>query len=175
MLRNVLALALLLADVANVGSAQTIGVDIGIRTTVGTVYGLVNSTTPDVTQFLGVPYANPPIGTLRWTTPTAKTPVDRITATSFGASCPQFSSVNPSTYSQDAPQFLISGPTSEDCLTLNIWSPRRSGQAKATATLLPVIIWIYGGGFQTGGGQIEYQIPSQWIQRSQQHIVVGIK
>lgn len=70
----------------------------------------------------------------------------------------------------DVREFLISGPTSEDCLTLNIWKPLIS-HGKA----LPVIVWIYGGGFQTGGGEIAYQIPTQWVERSQKHIVVGIK
>ena len=144
-----------------------------VDTTVGTVYGLINGTTPHVAQFLGIPYAEPPVGGLRWTAPTAKSPVNSIDATRFSPSCPQYESSIPSVYDIDGRNFLISGPTSEDCLTLNIWAPL--APSRNCTEKLPVIVWIYGGGFQTGGGEIGYQIPSQWVQRSQEHIVVGIK
>lgn len=145
-----------------------------VDTTVGTVYGLINGTTPSVAQFLGIPFAEHPIGQLRWAPPTAKSPVSSIDATQFGPSCPQYEGTSPSVYSIDARDFLITrGKTSEDCLTLNIWAP--VGAAGRHIEKLPVIVWIYGGGFQTGGGEIGYQIPSQWVQRSQAHIVVGIK
>lgn len=144
-----------------------------VDTTVGTVYGLINGTTPNVAQFLGVPYAEPPVASLRWLPPTIKSPVASIDATAFSPSCPQYQSALPSVYDLDSPDFLISGPTSEDCLTLNIWAPVTS--SSNCTEKLPVLVWIYGGGFQTGGGEIRYQIPSQWVQRSQAHIVVGIK
>ena len=144
-----------------------------VDTTVGTVYGLINGTTPNVAQFLGIPYAEPPVGSLRWLPPTTKSPMASIDATAFSPSCPQYESAIPSVYDIDSRNFLISSPTSEDCLTLNIWAPVTS---KSNCTdKLPVLVWIYGGGFQTGGGEIGYQIPSQWVQRSQEHIVVGIK
>lgn len=146
---------------------------LAVGTTVGTVYGLINGTTPNVAQFLGVPYAEPPVGSLRWLPAVAKAPVGTIDATSFSPSCPQFESTVPSVYNIDARNFLISGPSSEDCLTLNIWAPVTT--ASNCTEKLPVLVWIYGGGFQTGGGEIGYQIPSQWVQRSQKHIVVGIK
>lgn len=145
-----------------------------VDTTVGTVYGLINGTTPNVAQFLGIPFAEPPVGELRWSPPTVKSPVSRIDATSFSPSCPQYESSIPSTYNIDSRGFLITpGKTSEDCLTLNIWAPVTT-QGNCTQKL-PVIVWIYGGSFQTGGGETAYQIPSQWVQRSQSHIVVGIK
>lgn len=144
-----------------------------IDTTVGTVYGLINGTHPDVAQFLGIPFAEPPIGDLRWTPSVAKSPVSSIDATKFSPSCPQYDTSIPSTYEIDARDFLISGPTSEDCLTLSIWAPYAS---KYNCTdKLPVLVWIYGGGQLTGGAQIEYQIPTPWVQRSQAHIVVQIK
>jgi acetylcholinesterase len=146
---------------------------LNVDTSVGTVYGLINGTTPHVAQFLGIPYAEPPLGPLRWAPAIPKSPVESIDATAFSPSCPQYESVIPSVYDIDARQFLISGPTSEDCLTLNIWAPVTT--ASNCSEKLPVLVWIYGGGFQTGGGQIEYQIPSQWIERTQSHIVVGIK
>jgi acetylcholinesterase len=144
-----------------------------VDTSVGTVYGLINGTTPNVAQFLGIPYAERPLGPLRWAPAIPKSPVESIDATAFSPSCPQYESAIPSVYDIDARQFLISGPTSEDCLTLNIWAPVTT-ESNCTEKL-PVLVWIYGGGFQTGGGQIEYQIPSQWIERTQSHVVVGIK
>ncbi|KAL3422141.1 chlorogenic acid esterase precursor [Phlyctema vagabunda] len=143
-----------------------------VNTTVGTVYGLINGTTPDVAQFLGVPFAEPPIQERRWLPAIPKSPVGDIDATEFGPSCPQYESAYQSVYSVDGREFLISGPTSEDCLTLNIWAPVTS--PGNLTEKLPVLVWIYGGGYQTGGGEIGYQIPSQWIQRSQKHIFVGI-
>jgi carboxylesterase type B len=145
-----------------------------VDTTVGPVYGLINGTTPSVAQFLGIPFAQPPIDQLRWAPPTAKLPVSSIDATQFSPSCPQYESTIPSVYNIDSRNFLITrGKTSEDCLTLNIWAP--VGAVGKQIEKLPVVVWIYGGGFQTGGGEIGYQIPSQWVQRSQAHIVVGIK
>jgi acetylcholinesterase len=144
---------------------------LSVNTTVGTVIGLINGTTPDVVQYLGIPYAEPPVGDLRWTVPTPKTPLTQIDATSLGASCPQYNGAAPNIWDTDAPEFVIYGPTSEDCLTLNVWAPSRQHSLEK----LPVIVWLYGGSFITGGAQIKYQDPSQWIQRSQKHIVVGIK
>ena len=156
-----------------------------VDTSIGTISGFINGSTPNVAEFYGVPFAEPPVGNRRWEPAIAKSPINgTIDATSFSSSCPQYHSAIPSVYSQDAPQFLISGPTSEDCLTLNIWAPYQSSSEcdgsgrQAThgqQELLPVLVWIYGGGFQTGGGQIEYQIPAQWVERTGRHIVVGIK
>ncbi|OCL09500.1 para-nitrobenzyl esterase [Glonium stellatum] len=147
---------------------------LSISTSVGTVYGLINGTTPNVAQFLGVPYAEPPIGDLRWLPAIPKSKVGSIDATAFGPNCPQYDTSIPSVYEVDTRQFLIpSNSTSEDCLFANIWAPYNYNKEN-DKILLPVIVWIYGGGFQTGGGNIEYQIPSQWVERSQKHIVVGI-
>ena len=142
-----------------------------VGTTIGLVTGFINATTPNVVQFLGIPFAEPPVGSLRWEAPVVKIPVDgNIDASHFSPSCPQLTVL---ASSNTIAQFFISGPMSEDCLTLNIWAP--ADGSGPNATKLPVIVWIYGGGFISGGGQIEYLIPAQWIQRDQSHIVVGIK
>lgn len=89
--------------------------------------------------FKGVPYAVPPVGKLRWTAPQ---PLPRWQgvrqATAFGPGCiaPTPGPVK-SVYSGD------SQPTSEDCLTLNIWTPRHAKNA-------PVFFWIYGGALWSG-------------------------
>jgi carboxylesterase type B len=58
---------------------------------------------------------------------------------------------------------------SEDCLTLSIWAPRHH----TTEEALPVLIFFYGGAFLLGGTDVPYQLPQQWIQRTQSHIVVS--
>jgi acetylcholinesterase len=156
----------------------TSGASLSVRTTVGTVKGFIDEVeAPGVVQFLGVPFAEPPVGKRRWLPAIFKSPVEGvIEANKLGLNCPQFSS-GPTVYTVDAPEFLTTpNVTSEDCLTLNIWAPvEKSRKWKKKKEKLPVIVWIYGGGFQLGGGDIKYQIPTNWVQRSGKHIVVGIK
>lgn len=142
---------------------------LSIQTDIGTITGFTEYDYPNVAQFLGVPFAEPPLGDLRWLPPTPKLPIGGFSADQQSPACPQYESSIPSVYDQDARQFLITpGLTSEDCLTLNIWVPLNATEP------LPVLVWIYGGAFQTGGGNIAYQIPTAWVERSQKHIVVGI-
>jgi len=94
-----------------------------------------------VRAYLGIPFAAPPVGDLRWKPPQPVTPWQGVrAATSFGPQCLQAGGSPKSVY------FEYSGgdlPISEDCLTLNVW-------ALAEAKDLPVMVWIYGGGFQVG-------------------------
>jgi para-nitrobenzyl esterase len=90
-----------------------------------------------VLQFLGIPYAAPPVGDLRWRPPqpaAAWTGVRR--ATSFGPACAQVTLFG-----------VFAGPANanEDCLTLNVFTPKLGASAKA-----PVIVWIHGGGNVNG-------------------------
>lgn len=91
----------------------------------------------EVHAFLGIPYAQPPVGDLRWKPPVPVSKWSGVrSATDFGSHCLQgkvFGDMN----------FRDSGG-SEDCLTLNVWVP-----AKASGKL-PVMVWIYGGGFVAG-------------------------
>jgi para-nitrobenzyl esterase len=84
-----------------------------------------------VYAFLGIPYAAPPTGPLRWKEPQAPTPWTGVKeASQFGGRCAQNgSSTN-----------MTQGSTSEDCLYLNVWTPDPS------ASKLPVMVWIHGGG-----------------------------
>jgi para-nitrobenzyl esterase len=111
-------------------------------TTEGIVIGEENAAT-NTFVWKGIPYAQAPVGDLRWKAPQApgKRPVT-LNATKFCDTCPQYTDHdnNPAT-----PQ-IITGK--EDCLYLNIWSPK-----KATGKL-PVFFWIHGGGNSTGGQQI---------------------
>ena len=89
--------------------------------------------------FLGIPYAAPPVGPLRWKPPApAAKWTGVLQATSFGSRCMQ-----PHLY--DDMFFRDPGP-SEDCLSLNVWTPAGA----QPGSKLPVMLWIYGGGFTTG-------------------------
>jgi len=147
-----------------------------VDTSVGKVHGFINGTHPDVVQFLGIPYAEPPIGDRRWTAPAPKSSVGNIDATRFGPACSQYVSEVPSTYSIDAREFLVDGSFSEDCLALSIWAPfTPKGEENTACDKLPVVVWIYGGDHQNGGGNVKYQQPAPWVQRSQEFIFVQVK
>ncbi|MFJ7299189.1 carboxylesterase/lipase family protein [Streptomyces sp. NPDC099088] len=93
-----------------------------------------------VTVFRGVPYAAPPVGDLRWRPPRQPERWEGVReAVRFGAMCPQAPT--------EAAATGVDVPMSEDCLTLNIWTP-----APSAAELRPVLVWIYGGGFREGTG-----------------------
>ncbi|CAK9785919.1 unnamed protein product [Cutaneotrichosporon oleaginosum] len=83
--------------------------------------------------FLGIPYAEPPTGPLRFARPQAKRYNSSVLATAAGPACMQ-------------PTEGVSLSTSEDCLTLNIMAPA------GVRSRLPVIVWIHGGGFVRGSG-----------------------
>jgi para-nitrobenzyl esterase len=92
-----------------------------------------------VRAFLGIPYAAPPVGDLRWREPRPVAPWQGVRqATEFGPRAMQGS-----VYSDM--RFRDAGP-SEDCLNLNVWTP-----AKSATKRLPVMVWIYGGGYEAGG------------------------
>jgi para-nitrobenzyl esterase len=92
--------------------------------------------------FLGIPYARPPLGPLRFRPPE---PAPRWAgyrdATTYGPSAPQ---------DPDEPGVpylpLDVGPTSEDCLYLNVWTPAADERAR------PVLFWVHGGAFRAGAG-----------------------
>jgi para-nitrobenzyl esterase len=106
-----------------------------VEVTGGKVAGVVEGT---IASFKGVPFAAPPVGALRWKAPQ---PVPAWTgvkqASQYGPSCmqdPTFAKI-----------FLTTAPIGEDCLYLNVWTP-----AKSQSDRLPVMVWIYGGGFVGG-------------------------
>ena len=151
-----------------------------VHTSSGLVHGGVDADTPNVMHFLGVPYAEPPVGSRRWLPAVPKVWGDNtnINATHFGPACPQYDSDKPTTWLVDAPEFKVSPRDyqGEDCLSVNIWAPLQKGVAPEHGTAsLPVVIWIHGGSFQTGGAATPYHIPSRWVERSGKHIVVAIK
>jgi len=106
------------------------------RISTGVVDGQI-SVDAQVRSFKGIPYAAPPVGVLRWRPPQPVAPWKGVRkAIDFGPRCMQTR-----VYSDMV--FRDSGP-SEDCLYLNVWAPVSSAHA------LPVMVWIYGGGFMAG-------------------------
>lgn len=93
-----------------------------------------------VRAYLGIPFAEPPVGTLRWTAPKPIKWDGIFNADRKGPECIQV--LRP----HNINHYFGEEPSSEDCLYLNVWTPP---QAKPDAKL-PVIVFIYGGGFTIG-------------------------
>ena len=99
-----------------------------------------------VAVYRGIPFARPPVDSLRWRAPQPPLPWEGVRAcTTFSASPMQS---DPAPFRMWSEEFLIpSEPISEDCLYLNVW-------AEADAPSRPVLVWIYGGGFSSGGSAV---------------------
>jgi acetylcholinesterase len=175
---------MLLALTALLGISRVVrAIDhLDLDTTSGLVRGFINETTPNVAQFLGIPFAEPPVGVRRWL-PAGRKMKEHgiINATRFGPACPQWETdvdVGPNAYTVDVPNFTPAplDYQSEDCLSLGIWTPWHGANAtRSTKKPLPVLLWLYGGGFGTGAINVPYQNPAPWVEKSGKHIVVSIK
>lgn len=111
--------------------------------------GLVSGQTDaqGVTSYLGIPFAAPPVGALRWRAPQPVAPWKGVRpADHFGASCMQEEVGIRLPWTRP---FMTQGPMSEDCLFLNVWTTARTGQEKQA-----VMVYIYGGGFGEGSSSV---------------------
>ncbi|XP_065279997.1 acetylcholinesterase-like [Dermacentor albipictus] len=114
-----------------------------IHTTSGDARGIIRSTTTGrVRAFLGIPFAEPPVGEHRFKKATPKKPWQGVlNATSLPPMCPQIPARINSYFAVTAVD-----PVSEDCLFLNVFAPVTNGSA-----LRPVVVYIHGGAFTVGG------------------------
>jgi len=112
-----------------------------VNTTAGKVSGVENN---GIQVFKGIPFAAPPVGDFRWKVPQPVTPWEGVKkCVAFGASPVQAPPVPFMCWSEE---YLIpKEPIGEDCLYLNVWAPKKSTTKKA------VLVYIYGGGFRSGG------------------------
>ncbi|MBN2734628.1 MAG: carboxylesterase family protein [Methanomicrobiaceae archaeon] len=132
LIRDVLVICLLLAGFVFLTGCTQNTTDPGVvKTDAGYVSGLQQE---DLRVFLGIPYAAPPVGDLRWKPPAPAEPWEGTLETKAFAAVP--------------PQPITPDPTtgeplmSEDCLYLNVWTPAKSADEK-----LPVMVFFYGGAF----------------------------
>jgi para-nitrobenzyl esterase len=109
-----------------------------VKTDKGKVQGKM-SADGQARDFLGIPFAAPPVGPLRWKPPQPAAKWEGVRqATAFGSRCMQQERFNDMVFRDPG--------ESEDCLTLNVWAPAAPPKGK-----LPVMVWIFGGGFNGGG------------------------
>jgi len=124
---RVAAASCAVALAVSLGTARAADPGITAQTSGGTVAGTIDY----VRSFKGIPFAAPPVGPLRWKAPQPVIPWTGVRdATNFGPEC-----------AQAAPPGTA---MSEDCLTANVWTPGAPGDR------LPVIVYIFGGGFAVG-------------------------
>jgi para-nitrobenzyl esterase len=112
--------------------------------------GRVSSALPSrdgIRAFTGIPFAAPPVGHLRWRAPQPPAHWKGVRrADTFGPECMQSNGFGHGPFSPKTLQKV-----SENCLYLNVWTPASSGHQR-----LPVMVWIYGGGFSGGSSSMQY-------------------
>ena len=114
---------------------------------------LAGATSDGVLSFKGVPFAAPPVGPLRWRAPQPAPAWTGVRpASQYGHDCMQ------QPFPSDAAP--LGTEPAEDCLVVNVWRP-----AQSTGRKLPVMVWIYGGGFVNGGSSPAVYDGSQFARR----------
>jgi cholinesterase len=155
-MRSLTFLALALVPILGTSAApRSWNVGQGVKTTNGLIKGHSSYRAPGVSEYLGIPYAEPPVGDLRWRHPRKLRKNAEYSADKFSPDCPaKLVGASPSTNSTSASSgsssiLSVLGQAgdafSEDCLSLNIWTKPQVGERSKA-----VMLWIYGGGFTSG-------------------------
>ncbi|MEP0204006.1 MAG: carboxylesterase family protein [Halioglobus sp.] len=134
-----------LAVVTTIGLLCALNATAAGKTQVSLAQGLLEGSRDNgIASFKGIPYAQPPVGDRRWLPPSPVEPhLGTRAAMEFGANCPQ---------TERAGLNEPDATMSEDCLTLNVWSPKLDNAKR------PVMVWIHGGGFRFGSGDIQGEL-----------------
>lgn len=125
------------------GHAATPRAQSVVLTESGLVRGSVG---PHLREFLGIPYAAPPVGRLRWAPPSPPKWFGLREATRYPNNCPQPATEDPG---------LEQASLNEDCLGLNVVAPSTVGHERQLRTKRPVYVFIHGGGFVVGHAEFE--------------------
>ena len=128
----------------------------------GKVQGVVLDST-NVIAYKGIPFAAAPVGELRWKKPQPVTPWDKVMIADHFRNAAWQAAHDPNDGAYGTEFFAQDAPFSEDCLQLNIWTPKdAAGKADAK---LPVAMWIHGGAY-TGGWSFEPEMDGEaWAER----------
>ncbi|HEV2424367.1 MAG TPA: carboxylesterase family protein [Terriglobia bacterium] len=127
------------ASILLLGATAT-GSNSPVRIDTGLISGITES---GATAYLGIPFAAPPVGDLRWRPPQPAAHWKGVRAADhFGASCMQDEAGSRLPWTKE---FMTQGPISEDCLFLNVWTAAKPPREKQA-----VMVFIYGGGFSEG-------------------------
>lgn len=125
---------------APVAAPEAIPIEMTVKVTGGTISGTIGE--DGLKVYLGIPYAAPPVGDLRWSATAPVVPWKGVRdATEAGPACVQPVGQGGSFYGRS--DFAVS----EDCLTLNVWT-----RANEVGEGLAVMVWVHGGALVTGSG-----------------------
>ncbi|KAK8046764.1 carboxylesterase [Apiospora saccharicola] len=143
--------------------------------------GLHNPAYNGVREFRSIPYAEAPVGALRWRPPVALRPSTKHHYSyRFPPPCAQYLPGRLALWNTNISDFSIATAgqsphagqsaqtSSEDCLKLAVWTPRDARRGDG----LPVALFVPGGSFVTGGVDVPYQNPAAFVNRTQKHIMV---
>ena len=116
----------------------------------------------DIISWKGIPFAKPPVGDLRWKAPEAPN------NSSSPYSADEFAYIPLQVPSAANPDSLM-GRTAEDCLYLNVWK-----SAKSTSSSRPVVVWIYGGGYDSGATSNPYYDGGVFVEKNPDIVFVSV-